>query len=65
MAAPWSRRYHNGEAVVVWKLAPHDKLKPGDVIVFRQGGDELIKRIVYIADPGRPASSRRPASRAP
>ena len=43
--------YHSGEAVVVWKLAPHDKLKPGDVIVFRQGSDELIKRIVYIADP--------------
>ena len=39
------------EAVVVWKLAPHGKLKPGDVIVFRQGSDELIKRIVYVADP--------------
>ena len=43
--------YHDGEAVVVWKFAPHDKLKPGDVIVFRQGRDELIKRIAYIADP--------------
>ena len=43
--------FHDGEAVVVWKFAPHDKLKPGDVIVFRQGRDELIKRIVYIADP--------------
>ena len=43
--------FRDGEAVVVWKFAPHDKLKPGDVIVFRHGPDEWIKRIVYIADP--------------
>ncbi|MBV9849894.1 MAG: hypothetical protein JO250_09500 [Armatimonadetes bacterium] len=43
--------FHNGEAVLVWKFAPRDKLKPGDVIVFRRGRDELIKRILYIADP--------------
>ena len=46
--------FHSGEAVVVWKFAPRDKLKPGDVIVFRQDNDELIKRIVYIADPRQP-----------
>lgn len=40
--------FHNGESLVVWKLAPRDRLKAGDVIVFRQGSDDLIKRIVYI-----------------
>ncbi len=44
--------YQNGEALIMWKLAPRDRLKRGDVIVFRQGGDELIKRIVYISPPG-------------
>jgi signal peptidase I len=40
--------YHNGQTVLVWKTMPRSELKPGEVIVFRQGQDELIKRIVYI-----------------
>ena len=43
--------YRNGEALIMWKLAPRDQLRRGDVIVFRQGKDELIKRIIYIASP--------------
>ena len=41
--------YYSGDTVIVWKNAPRDTLKPGDVIVFRSvDGDELIKRIVFI-----------------
>lgn len=43
--------YHSGQTVLVWKLAPRSRLHPGDVIVFRQGSDELIKRIVFVAPP--------------
>ena len=46
--------FHDGESVIVWKFAPRERLKPGDVIVFRQGSDELIKRIVYVADSRQP-----------
>lgn len=43
--------YHSGETVVVWKTVPRQTLKPGDVIVFKSSdGDELIKRIVFVAD---------------
>jgi signal peptidase I len=45
--------YHNHETLVMWKLAPRNRLKRGDVIVFRQGRDELIKRILYICPPGQ------------
>ena len=43
--------FHDGDRVIVWKRAPHDQLKPGDIIVFQsgQGGGELIKRIVWVA----------------
>jgi signal peptidase I len=47
--------YFNGDTVIVWKTAPRAALKPGDVIVFRStDGDELIKRIVFIANPSAP-----------
>ena len=51
--------YHSGEMVVVWKTAPRSLLKPGDVIVFRQEKDELIKRIVYVQR--APGPARLPA----
>lgn len=45
---------HQGQTLVVWKTAPHAKLKIGDVIVFRaEDGDELVKRIAAIRQPGR------------
>ncbi|MCW3062278.1 MAG: signal peptidase [Capsulimonas sp.] len=41
--------FHTGQTVFVWKHAPIDKLKIGDVIVFNtDDGTEVIKRIVYI-----------------
>jgi signal peptidase I len=41
--------YHTGQSFLVWTTVPKDRLKPGDVIVFRSpDGDELMKRIVYI-----------------
>lgn len=44
--------YHTGDLVIVWKTAPRSRLKRGDVVVFKSAdGDELIKRIVFIADP--------------
>lgn len=50
-----SPTYENGETVLVWTSAPRSKLKPGDVIIFRDtNGDELIKRIAFIR-PWRPA----------
>ena len=40
---------HDGDALVAWKLMPRDKLRAGDVIVFRDAdGSELIKRIVFV-----------------
>lgn len=48
--------FTSGDAIFVWKTVPLDSLKPGDIIVFRStDGDELIKRIVFIADPHDPA----------
>ena len=48
--------YENGETVLVWTSAPRSKLKPGDVIIFRDtNGDELIKRIAFIRPVWRPA----------
>lgn len=51
--------YSNGDTVLVWKSYPRSLLKPGDVIVFRDHGDELIKRIAFIRawDPKCPAGS--------
>ncbi len=50
-----SPTYENGETVLVWTSAPRSKLKPGDVIIFRDtNGDELIKRIAFIR-PWQPA----------
>ncbi len=44
-----SPTYDDGETVLVWTSAPRSKLKPGDVIIFRDtNGDELIKRIAFI-----------------
>ncbi|MEO7719753.1 MAG: signal peptidase I [Capsulimonas sp.] len=41
--------FHTGQTVFVWKHAPIDKLKIGDVIVFNtEDGTEVIKRIAYI-----------------
>ncbi len=52
-----SPTYDDGETVLVWTSAPHSKLKPGDVIIFRDtNGDELIKRIAFI----RPAWESTP-----
>ncbi len=43
--------YLNGDTVIVWKTAPRQALKPGDVIVFKSSdGDELIKRIVFVGN---------------
>ena len=40
---------HDGDALTAWKLIPRDKLREGDVVVFRDGdGSELIKRIVFV-----------------
>lgn len=51
-----SPMYENGETVLVWTSAPRSKLKPGDVIIFRDtNGDELIKRIAFIRPVWRPA----------
>ncbi len=51
-----SPTYENGDTVLVWTSAPRAKLKPGDVIVFRDtNGDELIKRIAFIRPTWRPA----------
>jgi signal peptidase I len=44
--------YENGQTVLVWKLFPRRSLKPGDVIVFREGSDDLIKRVAFITAPG-------------
>lgn len=42
--------FHDGDRVIIWKRAPYDQLKPGDIIVFKSGdGSELIKRIVCVA----------------
>lgn len=42
-------QFQSGDAIVVWKswrwFSP---LKPGDVIVFRQGNQELVKRVVFV-----------------
>lgn len=48
--------FHDGDRVIVWKRAPHDQLKPGDVIVFEsgQGEGELIKRIAWVQKPEAP-----------
>ncbi len=47
--------YENGETVLVWTSAPRSRLKPGDVIIFRDtNGDELIKRIAFIRPVWRP-----------
>jgi signal peptidase I len=49
--------YFSGEKVFIWKTAPRSRLEPGDVIVFKSmDGDELIKRIFYIANSSTPAS---------
>ena len=41
--------YSDGETVLVWTSAPRSRLKPGDVIIFRDNnGEELIKRIAFI-----------------
>ncbi|WP_165864381.1 signal peptidase I [Capsulimonas corticalis] len=43
--------FHTGQTVFVWKHAPLDQLKIGDVIVFRtDDGTEVIKRIAYIRE---------------
>ena len=51
--------FHTGQLVTVWKTVPVSTLKPGDVIVFHQDRDELIKRIVFIADLRDPPQCRR------
>lgn len=49
-----SPTYKDGETVLVWTSVPRSKLKPGEVIIFRDtNGDELIKRIAFIR-PMRP-----------
>ncbi len=41
--------FHNGDALIAWKLWGRDSLHLGDVIVFRDAdGAELIKRIVFL-----------------
>jgi len=50
-----SPTYENCETVLVWRSAPRSRLKPGDVIIFRDtNGDELIKRIAFIRPVWRP-----------
>ena len=40
---------HDGDALLAWKRVPREKLRAGDVIVFRHtDGSELIKRIVFV-----------------
>lgn len=40
---------HDGDGLTAWKLIPRDKLRAGDVVVFRDNdGAELIKRIVFV-----------------
>lgn len=49
--------YHNGETILLWKTSPRNRLKPGDVIVWRdENGEELIKRIAFIRKRWRPVS---------
>ena len=39
----------SGRRLIVWKMAPRDSLKPGDVIVFRApDGTEMVKRIAWV-----------------
>lgn len=46
---------HQGQTLVVWKTAPRKNLKIGDMIVFRaDDGDELVKRIAAVRQPGQP-----------
>ncbi len=48
--------FHNGQNVVVWKHAPRSLLSPGDIIVCKSpDGVEVIKRIVFVANPNAPA----------
>ena len=50
-----SPTYENGETVLIWTSAPRTRLKPSDVIIFRDtNGDELIKRIAFVR-PWQPA----------
>lgn len=47
-----SPTYEDGETVLVWTSVPRSRLKPGEVIIFRDtNGDELIKRIAFIRPP--------------
>jgi len=51
-----SPTYEDGNTVLVWTSAPRSKLRPGDVIIFRDtNGDELIKRIAFIRPVWHPA----------
>ena len=44
--------YHDGQNLLVWKTAPRQSLKIGDVIVLRApDGGEIIKRIVFLQNP--------------
>jgi signal peptidase I len=39
----------SGDRIVVWKSWRHfSPLKTGDIIVFRQGNQELVKRVVFV-----------------
>jgi len=42
--------YHINDTVLIWTSYPRSMLKPGDVVIFRDKKDELIKRIVLIKD---------------
>ena len=42
---------HDGDGLTAWKLIPRDRLRVGDVVVFRESdGSKLIKRIVFVQD---------------
>ncbi len=48
---------HDGDGLTAWKLIPRDKLRVGDVVVFRDNdGAELIKRIVFVQNPAQTAA---------
>ncbi len=51
-----SPTYEDGDTVLIWKSFPVSKLKPGNVIVFRDtNGEELIKRVAFIRPMWQPA----------
>lgn len=45
-------QFEPGDTILVWKTwRLFSPLKPGDIIVFRHRGEEIVKRVVFVQNP--------------